>query len=272
MKILSISPSVFRQRGFTLIELLVVIAIIAILAAMLLPALAKAKEKAKQASCSSNMKNWCIAMVMYEGDNGDAIPFFASAPDITATYWPSYLAPYLSHATSGSYYDGIITNVVRACPGGNATMGKWGGVWANWSSWICANFAWDNLTTITAPFVYRTMSDGTVNHITKISSIRHPSDAMAFIEGTSLFVYDPVDTHYTFDASGPWIDSGVGPVDYAGWTINNGYYNACEAKIHSNKGNNAGLLDGHVSFVLFRDLWKCNGSGTPKHPYWNCSY
>ncbi len=58
------------KRGFTLIELLVVVAIIAILAAMLLPALNRAREKAKAAACQQNMKNLSVAMEMYSSDYG----------------------------------------------------------------------------------------------------------------------------------------------------------------------------------------------------------
>ena len=63
-----------QKNGFTLIELLVVIAIIGILASMLLPVLAKAKQKANDVKAMSNLKQVALAMQMYIGDNDETYP------------------------------------------------------------------------------------------------------------------------------------------------------------------------------------------------------
>ena len=87
-----------KSFAFTLIELLVVIAIIAILAAILFPVFAKAREKARQISCLSNMKQQSLAIAMYTVDNDERFPVTMDVDEHGASTvlwtWFSALAPY----------------------------------------------------------------------------------------------------------------------------------------------------------------------------------
>ncbi len=99
-----------RRAGFTLIELLVVVAIIMLLAALLLPAMRRARETAKLAGCTSNLRQLYLAALAYAGDYGGRPP---PTNDDTATWteqagygiaWPYYLMGYLGAKASGAAY------------------------------------------------------------------------------------------------------------------------------------------------------------------------
>jgi prepilin-type N-terminal cleavage/methylation domain-containing protein/prepilin-type processing-associated H-X9-DG protein len=121
-----------RRGGFTLIELLVVIAIIAILAAILFPVFAKAREKARQASCQSNLKQLGVAILSYAQDFDESYP---TCTYDSVTTFPTNTWPWSGMmAGDGNTWDALLEQPVQPyikndqvlfCPSG-INSGMWG--------------------------------------------------------------------------------------------------------------------------------------------------
>jgi len=177
------------KRGFTLIELLVVIAIIAILAAILFPVFAKAREKARQTTCLSNLKQISLAWLQYAQDYDETVCLsYYYSPDWMQEYAWDYHIDWNTMTAS----DGLLTpytksGAINKCPDFNGeTWGRPNSGYAYNANYIGGDLAaWPpvpptTLAAITNPAKTATFADaGYGNPLNGCQYLRPPSDPLA---------------------------------------------------------------------------------------------
>jgi prepilin-type N-terminal cleavage/methylation domain-containing protein/prepilin-type processing-associated H-X9-DG protein len=215
-----------NQRGFTLIELLVVIAIIAILAALLLPALAKAKEKAKRTQCMSQMRQVGIAFNLYSMDSGGAFPQAHNVWDFAnPNAEPNILQVLIPYV--GGKIDNATRVPVYTCP----------------SAKVIVDYS-------TTPVSDNSLGPNQLVLDSKLSGIKRPTGTIAIQEDSARSAWlltepewyssTPVNGEYTYTQWHTYIPPPSGPGEYM-------------SNIHESGGNLI-YCDGHAGYTKYQRL------------------
>jgi prepilin-type N-terminal cleavage/methylation domain-containing protein/prepilin-type processing-associated H-X9-DG protein len=212
------------RRGFTLIELLVVIAIIAILAAILFPVFAKAREKARQSSCLSNMKQLGIAALSYAQDYDeryglDCCPMGGPAPGVSITGFVSIEDGLTVLRWEDQMYPYVKNSQVFRCPS------------------VSSTYAYGNYG----------INYELLNGNPSLGTIQRPAETVLICESVARYVYYPNGTAGT-GTDGSWQPlPGASRPDGA----------AAQAERH-NAGVNVAWMDGHCKWMQANGEIKTN--------------
>ena len=239
-----------RKRGlsgFTLIELLVVIAIIAILAAILFPIFAKAREKARQTSCLSNLKQLGLAIQMYATDY-EGYPMSSSLSSVSPrTRWADYLQPYIKNTAvflcNSARESSVLTKTFA-----HDTSIKYGG--------YGYNYQYLGNSRSLAPVLPFTATE---------SAITAPADTVAIADTIGVLNQDG-----SLSGEGVYVADPPLP-SMRGSGKPSGYYEATRA-MPSERHNgvvNVAFADGHAKAMKLSRLDDYNGDGTLDNGFWN---
>lgn len=253
-----------KKRGFTLIELLVVISIIAVLLSVLMPALRKVREQARQSSCSARIRQQILALNIYAGENDNKLPL----PN-TAGAWLQDVAINTVHFMFASG----MTREMFYCPS-NKTHQKYNDLF-----WMYNNKSWDSKTqrftdynnnsfvvsgycyileTSSRPYrqeIVAYSTDSIQKRWVKTSMDSRPSDREVVVD--SIMGMPQSNTKYGREfasvTGGIYAESGV--YDTTSHLISN----------EEPAGGNVGFMDGHTAWRSFNPELDSNGAAIPRY-------
>jgi prepilin-type N-terminal cleavage/methylation domain-containing protein/prepilin-type processing-associated H-X9-DG protein len=258
-----------RRNGFTLIELLVVIAIIAILAAILFPVFAQAREKARGASCLSNIKQVSMSWQMYIQDfDEEMVPHWinnVADPNLVAAgygpqwWWPKLLDPYtkswaIYRCPSGSDPGGVFSGGPNSWYGTQMQNSEIGynylglGVW-----WGCTDTRGVSLASVSKPAQTIAFTDSAylpAGQLKPSNSNGGFSDVNAPAQYAAIFPAPNTCTWVNNLSANPngqggwdWQLPGTEP-DFIGFTMN-----------RHQDGENVGWVDGHAKYLKVQQMY-----------------
>ena len=244
-------------RGFTLIELLVVIAIIAILAALLLSAIAGAKEQARRTVCKSNLRQCAVAAIMYTGENDDFLPDGIRNDGGEHLMW-------VSTFTWTNFLRSGVTAKILSCPNQPDPFGRPDGYrvtgfFSNWGYLLGYNYHGGHNTKVpwnTNYFDWQALVKGSDSGTLVLFSDMNQwsSNALSSLRWTMA-------PHGT---RGPILENGSALV---------ARYNGVPSGQIGAAGGNVGLLDGSVNWKSIRSMqtyktYRTDGSSADFHGVW----